>query len=72
MGGGGLMHNIASFALCIGIDAKHCLNVYTTFTNFSTKYLVMCKVYADVGVIKVLRHVRPSICKIIHSLKTCR
>ena len=27
----------------------HC---YTTFTNFSTNYLVMCKVYTDVGGIK--------------------
>ena len=25
---------------------------YTTLTNFSTKYLVMCKVYTDVGGIK--------------------
>ena len=25
---------------------------YTTFTNFSMKYLVMCKVYTDVGGIK--------------------
>ena len=25
---------------------------YTTFTNFSPKYLVMCKVYTDVGGIK--------------------
>ena len=25
---------------------------YTTHTNFSTKYLVMCKVYTDVGGIK--------------------
>ena len=25
---------------------------YTTFTNFSTKYLVMCNVYTDVGGIK--------------------
>ena len=23
--------------------------LYTTLTNFSTKYLVMCKVYTDVG-----------------------
>ena len=23
---------------------------YTTLTNFSTKYLIMCKVYTDVGV----------------------
>ena len=22
---------------------------YTTLTNFSTKYLMMCKVYTDVG-----------------------
>ena len=26
-----------------------CICFYTTFTNFSTKYLVMCKVYTDVG-----------------------
>ena len=26
--------------------------IYTTFTNFSMKYLVMCKVYTDVGGIK--------------------
>ena len=26
--------------------------VYTTFTNFSTKYVVMCKVFTDVGGIK--------------------
>ena len=25
------------------------LYIYTTLTNFSTKYLVMCKVYTDVG-----------------------
>ena len=25
---------------------------YTTLTNFSTKYLMMCKVYTDVGGIK--------------------
>ena len=25
---------------------------YTTFTNFSMKYLVMCNVYTDVGGIK--------------------
>ena len=28
------------------------MQVYTNLTNFSTKYLVMCKVYADVGGIK--------------------
>ena len=29
-----------------------CVALYTTLTNFSTKYLVMCKVYTDVGGIK--------------------
>ena len=28
------------------------LLIYTTFTNFSMKYLVMCKVYTNVGVKK--------------------
>ena len=28
------------------------INFYTTFTNFSTKYPVMCKVYTNVGGIK--------------------
>ena len=28
------------------------ITVYTTLTNFSTKYLMMCKVYTDVGGIK--------------------
>ena len=39
--------------------------VYTTFTNFSTNYLVMCKAYTDVGGTMVCPPVR----KIIHSLK---
>ena len=43
--------------------------VYTTLTNFSTKYLVMCKVYTDVGGIKYVYHVGPPVRKIIHSLK---
>ena len=42
---------------------------YTTLTNLSTKYLVMCKVYTDVGGIKKLYHVCPPVRKIIHSLK---
>ena len=29
-----------------------CMPVYTSLTNFSTKYLVVCKVYTDVGGIK--------------------
>ena len=28
------------------------ITIYTTITNFSTKYLLMCKVYTDVGGIK--------------------
>ena len=42
---------------------------YTTLTNFSTKYLVMCKVYTDVGDIKSIYHVYPPVCKTIHSVK---
>ena len=30
----------------------HLVYSYTTLTNFSTKYLVMCKVYTDVSGIK--------------------
>ena len=45
------------------------LHFYTTLTNFSTKYFVMCKVYTDVGGIKLLYHVCPPVRKIIHSLK---
>ena len=42
--------------VCYG-DLRHTgLNqirtIYTTLTNFSTKYLAMCKVYSDVGGIK--------------------
>ena len=28
------------------------IDLYTTFSNFSMKYLMMCKVYTDVGGIK--------------------
>ena len=42
---------------------------YTTLTNFSMKYLIMCKVYTDVGGIKLVYHVCPPVRKIIHSLK---
>ena len=42
---------------------------YTTLTNLSTNYLVMCKAYTDVGGIKRLYHVYPPVRKIIHSLK---
>ena len=43
--------------------------VYTTLTNFSMKYLVMCSVYTGVSGIKKLYHVCPPVRKIIHSLK---
>ena len=42
---------------------------YTTFTNFSMEYHLMCKVYTDVGGIEYLYHVCPTVRKIIHSLK---
>ena len=48
---------------------KHINSLYTTLTDFSTKYLVMCKVYTDVGGIKYLYHVCQPVCKIIYSLK---
>ena len=31
---------------------KNNTSLYTTFTNFSMKYHLMCKVYTDVGGIK--------------------
>ena len=44
-------------------------HIYTTLTDFSTKYLTMCKVCTDVGGIKWLYYVCPPVRKIIHSLK---
>ena len=43
------------------VDAIYNIGVYTTLTNFSTKYLVMCKVYTDVSGIKLLYHVCPHV-----------
>ena len=43
--------------------------VYTTLTNVSTKYLVICKVYTDVDGIKELYHDCQSVRNIIHYLK---
>ena len=43
--------------------------IYTTLTDLSTKYPVMCKDYTDVGGIKELYSVCPPVRKIIHSLK---
>ena len=43
--------------------------IYTTFTNFSMNFLVMCNVYTDIGGIEYLYHVCPPVRKIIHSLK---
>ena len=34
------------------IYKKDFIQLYTTFTNFSMKYHLMCKVYTDVGGIK--------------------
>ena len=63
------------FLLHILGSAEHLLtelhiysNFYTTLSNFSTKYSVMCKVYTDVGGIKQLYHACPPVRKIIHSL----
>ena len=42
---------------------------YTTFTNFSMKYHLMCKVYTDVGGKNGYTMGCPSVRKIIHSLK---
>ena len=49
------------------IAVEACL--YTTLTSFKMKYFVMCKVYTDVGGIKLLYHDCPPVHKIIHSLK---
>ena len=50
---------------------KSCVGIYTytTYTNFSTKYPVICKVYTDVGGKKLFYHGCPPVRKIIHSLK---
>ena len=45
------------------------LRNYTTFTNFSTKYLVLRKVYTDLGGIQYLYLVCQPVRKIIHWLK---
>ena len=54
---------------CLHCMMQNIKGLYTTLTNFSAKYLVMCKVYTDVGGIKYLYHVCPPVRKIIHSLK---
>ena len=44
--------------------------VYTTLPNYSMKYLVMCKVYTDLGGISNTHTMGcPPVRKIIHSLK---
>ena len=43
------LSQLCLFALMLYIQVN---NFYTTLTNFSLKYLVMCKVYTDVGGIK--------------------
>ena len=42
---------------------------YTTLTDFNTNYLVMCKIYTDVGGISYLNHVCQPVREIIHLLK---
>ena len=41
-----------SFAVASQRKRELVASLYTTLTNFSIKYLVMCKVYTDVGGIK--------------------
>ena len=38
--------------LCEIIQLRPNKQLYTTLTNFNTKYFMMCKVYIDVGAIK--------------------
>ena len=45
------------------------IHMFTPPTNLSTSYLVMCKVYTNVGGIKYIYHVCSPVRKIIHSLK---
>ena len=45
------------------------LRPYATLTNLSKIYLVMCKIFTDVGSLKKLYHVCPPVRKIIHELK---
>ena len=47
----GFVHIYAMLWITLGTPGK-CVPFYTTLTNFSTKYIVMCKVYTDVGGIK--------------------
>ena len=57
---------LATYGFCI---TEKC-DVFLYHPNqLSTKYLMMCKVYTDVGGIKYLYHVCPPVRKIIHSLK---
>ena len=62
-------HGIHSQQQQGSFNDKSLFLIYTTLANFRTIYLVMCKVYTDVGGIKQLYHVCPSVRKIIHSLK---
>ena len=62
-------HQISLMRVLAVIVKKACIQSYTTLTNFSTNYLMMCIIYTDVGGLKELYHVCPSVRKIIHSLK---
>ena len=54
----------AKYRWCLTFDAV--CSFYTRLTNFSTKYLVMCKVYTDVGGINYLYYVCPPLRQIVH------
>ena len=45
--------------------------IYTTFTNFSMKYHLMCKVFTDVGGIKQLYHVCPLVPTLAWNITWC-
>ena len=55
--------------LCFFVKTCGNIAVYTTLTNFSIKYFVICMFYTGAGGIKLLYHVCPAVRKIIHSLK---
>ena len=48
----GHFHLMLLLALDVTIELPLGAICYTALTNFSTKYLMMCKVYTDVGGIK--------------------
>ena len=43
------LHDILFRLVYLVVGERYVRLNYTTLTNFSTKYLMMCKVYTDVG-----------------------